>query len=173
MNTKIAALGVSSALLLLTGCANDGTAYRSDVYWAGQVNQAQEVKTVQIIAVMPARITVDNRYERDESATMGTILGALAGAVIGASVSNSPDAVVAGTVGGAALGNVAGKGASGRAENFVEGVQITFRYDDKIFNSAQVGRVCEFKTGTAIMVSPSPNETRIQPNNPYGCAPTK
>ena len=84
MNKKIAACGALSAALLLAGCANDGTAYRSDVYWAGQVNQAQEVKTVQIIAVMPARITVDNRRDRSDSATMGTILGALAGAAVGA-----------------------------------------------------------------------------------------
>ena len=153
MNKKIAAIGSLAGVLMLAGCANDGTAYRSDVYWAGQVNQAQEVKTVQIIAVMPARITVDNRYQRDESATVGT--------------------VVAGTVGGAALGNLTGKGVSGSGERFVEGVQITFRQGDRIFNSAQVGRVCEFKTGTAIMVSPSPNETRIQPNNPYGCAPAQ
>ena len=76
MNKKIAACGALSAALLLAGCANDGTAYRSDVYWAGQVNQAQEVKTVQIIAVMPARVTVDNRRDRSDSATMGTILGA-------------------------------------------------------------------------------------------------
>ena len=66
MNKKIAACGALSAALLLAGCANDGTAYRSDVYWAGQVNQAQEVKTVQIIAVMPARITVDNRRDRSD-----------------------------------------------------------------------------------------------------------
>ena len=173
MNKKIAAIGALAGVLMLAGCANDGTAYRSDVYWAGQVNQAQEVKRVQIIAVMPARITVDNRYQRDESATVGTILGALAGAVVGVVVSDSPDAVVAGTVGGAALGNLTGKGVSGSGERFVEGVQITFRQGDRIFNSAQVGRVCEFKTGTAIMVSPSPNETRIQPNNPYGCAPAQ
>ena len=173
MKTKLATFAACSVALALAGCANDGTAYRSDVYWAGQVNQAQEVKTVQIIAVMPARITVDNRSERDESSTIGTILGALAGAAIGATVSNSPDAVIAGTVSGAALGNVTGKGVSGRSEKFVEGVQITFRYNDKIFNSAQVGRVCEYQPGTAIMVSPSPNETRIQPNNPYGCAPSK
>ena len=173
MNKKIAAIGALAGVLMLAGCANDGTADRSDVYWAGQVNQAQEVKTVQIIAVMPARITVDNRYQRDESATVGTILGALAGAVVGVVVSDSPDAVVAGTVGGAALGNLTGKGVSGSGERFVEGVQITFRQGDRIFNSAQVGRVCEFKTGTAIMVSPSPNETRIQPNNPYGCAPAQ
>ena len=92
MNKKIAACGALSAALLLAGCANDGTAYRSDVYWAGQVNQAQEVKTVQIIAVMPARVTVDNRRDRSDSATMGTILGALAGAAVGAVVSDSPDA---------------------------------------------------------------------------------
>ena len=169
MNKKIAAIGALAGVLMLAGCANDGTAYRSDVYWAGQVNQAQEVKTVQIIAVMPARITVDNRYQRDESATVGTILGALAGAVVGVVVSDSPDAVVAGTVGGAALGNLTGKGVSGSGERFVEGVQITFRQGDRIFNSAQVGRGCEFKTGTAILVAPTPSEARIQPNNPYGC----
>ena len=55
------------------------------------------MKTVQIIAVMPARVTVDNRRDRSDSATMGTILGALAGAAVGAVVSDSPDAVVAGT----------------------------------------------------------------------------
>ena len=88
MNKKIAACGALSAALLLAGCANDGTAYRSDVYWAGQVNQAQEVKTVQIIAVMPARITVDNRRDRNDSATMGTILGALAGAAVGVTTGN-------------------------------------------------------------------------------------
>ena len=57
MNKKIAACGALSAALLLAGCANDGTAYRSDVYWAGQVNQAQEVKTVQII-VLPSTTDV-------------------------------------------------------------------------------------------------------------------
>lgn len=169
MKTKIATLCALCSACLIAGCANDGTAYRSDVYSTSMVNQAQEVKTVQIIAVMPARIAVNNRAERSETSTMGMILGALAGAAVGASVSDSPDAVIAGTVGGAALGNLAGKGVGGGTQNFVDGVQITFRYDDKIFNSAQVGRLCEFKTGTAIMVSPAPNETRIQPNNPWGC----
>ena len=38
-----------------------------------------------------------------------------------------------------------------------------------MFQSTQVGQPCEFKTGTAILVAPTPAETRIQPNNPYGC----
>ena len=35
--------------LVLAGCANDGSVYRSDVYSTAQVNQAQEVKVVRII----------------------------------------------------------------------------------------------------------------------------
>ena len=118
MNKKIAACGALFAALLLAGCANDGTAYRSDVYWAGQVNQAQEVKTVQIIAVMPARITVDNRRDRNDSATMGTILGALAGAAVGAVVSDSPDAVVARQCGRQGHERAFGKLCRGRSDYF-------------------------------------------------------
>ena len=62
-----------------------------------------------------------------------------------------------------------GQAAGGGRQELVNGVQITFRDGNRMFNSAQVGQVCEFKTGTAIMVSPSPNETRILRNNPYGC----
>ena len=151
--------------LVLAGCANDGSVYRSDVYTAYQVNQAQEVKVVRIISVMPARVAVGNASGREE--------GLQVGAILGASVSNSPDAVVAGTIAGGALGGLGGRAASGRSQNLVDGVQITFRMGDKIYNSAQVGRVCEFRVGDAVMISPSPNETRIQPNNPYGCGQSK
>ena len=118
---------------------------------------------------MPARVAVRNTSERSEGGQVGAILGALAGAAIGATVSDSSDAVIAGTIAGGALGGISGRGLSGRSQNLVDGVQITFRVGDKIYNSAQVGRVCEFRVGDAIMISPSPNETRIQPNNPYGC----
>lgn len=160
----------SVSALMLAGCANDGAVYRSDVYSAGMVNQAQEVQTVEIIAVMPARVAVPNGAERSEGANVGMVLGAIAGAAAGLAVSDSSDAVIAGGLVGGALGNIGGRGLSGKSQNLVDGVQITFKQNGKIFNSAQVGRVCEFKTGTAIMVSPRPNETRIQPNNPYGCS---
>ena len=154
--------------LVLAGCANDGSVYRSDVYGTSQVNQAQEVKVVQIISVMPARVAVGNSSNRTEGMQVGAILGALAGAAVGAAVSDSSDAVVAGTIAGGALGGLGGRAASGRAQNLVDGVQITFRDGDRIYNSAQVGRVCEYRVGDAVMVSPAPNETRIQPNNPWG-----
>ena len=146
------AMLVSAALA--TGCASDGSLYRSDVYTAPMVNQAQEVKTVEIIAVVPARVAVTNSDNRTDARNVGMLLGAIAGAVIANQGSHSTSA---------------GQAAGGGRQELVNGVQITFRDGNRMFNSAQVGQVCEFKTGTAIMVSPSPNETRIQPNNPYGC----
>ena len=53
--------------------------------------------------------------------------------------------------------------------SLVDGVQLTFKMNGRIFNSAQVGQMCEFKYGPAIMTSTGPTSTRIQPNNPYGC----
>ena len=61
--------------LVLAGCANDGSVYRSDVYSTAQVNQAQEVKVVRIISVMPARVAVRNTSERSEGGQVGAILG--------------------------------------------------------------------------------------------------
>ena len=155
------AMLVSAALA--TGCASDGSLYRSDVYTAPMVNQAQEVKTVEIIAVVPARVAVTNSDNRTDARNVGMLLGAIAGAVIANQGSHSTSNKIAGGLAGGAIGGLAGR------QELVNGVQITFRDGNRMFNSAQVGQVCEFKTGTAIMVSPSPNETRIQPNNPYGC----
>lgn len=58
MQKKSALALFSAALgaLVLSGCANDGTAYRADTYSVGQVNQVQEVRTVEIIAINPARV---------------------------------------------------------------------------------------------------------------------
>ncbi len=162
---SVAAIGT----LLLGGCQSSGDLYRSDTYYASAVNQAQEVKTVQIIAVIPARVAVPNRSDQSKAQAVGAVLGALAGIAIGNQVHNAgrSDRVIGGVAGGIAGMALADAGSGDQA--LVDGVQITFRYGDKLFNSAQVGRTCEFKTGTAIMVSPSPNETRIQPNNPAGC----
>ena len=159
MDKKIVMSAVAASLVLLSGCQSTGDTYRADTYYAGSVNQAQEVKTVQIVAILPARVAVPNRDDRSQAQAVGAVLGA-----------GRSDRMIGGVAGGLAGMTLAGAGSGN--ENLVDGVQITFRYDDKLFNSAQVGRVCEFKPGTAIMVSPSPNETRIQPNNPGGCPKT-
>ena len=166
-----AKLAISAALAaaLLAGCATDGSMYRSDVYTAGQVNQMQEVRTVEIIAVQSARVAVGNTEDRTDARNIGMILGAIAGAAIGNHNNHSTSSRVMGGLAGGALGGIAGQSVGGNRQELVNGVQITFRDGNKLYNSAQVGQVCEFKTGTAIMVSQSPTETRIQPNNPYGC----
>ncbi len=183
------------------------------------VNQAQEVKTVEIIAINPAQVAVSNAESGDRARAAGAILGAIAGAAIGNHNNHSTSSrvlgglaggaiggsnaesgdraraagAILGAIAGAAIGNHnnhstssrvlgglaggaiggmvgdAATGATGTA--YVDGVQLVYRAPNgKIYQSAQVGRLCEFKTGPAVMVSPRANETRIQPNNPYGCA---
>lgn len=161
---------VAAAAALLAGCANDGTNYRSDTYTTAQVNQAQEVKTVEIISVIPARVVVDNDENSDTARNVGALLGAVGGALLGGMHDHDTSSRVTGAVMGGVAGGVAGQAAGGmHSTTQVDGVQITFRDGDKVFNSAQVGKPCEYRLGTAIMVSPRPNETRIQPNNVGGC----
>ena len=163
---------VCAAALALSGCASDGNLYRSDVYTAGQVNQKQEVKTVEIISITPAQVAVSNTENRDRAQMTGAILGAIAGAAIGNHNNHSTSSRVMGGLAGGALGGLAGDAVGGSSRtNYVDGVQLVYRTSGgKVYQSAQVGRLCEYKMGTAIMVSARSGETRIQPNNPYGCA---
>ena len=157
------------ALFALAGCQTNGDMYRSDVYGSNQVNQAQQVQTVEIIAIQPARVAVNNQSDRNVSQMVGTALGGILGAVIGNQVTHHRDSGTAiGAIAGAALG-AAGSSAASPQNSLVDGVQLTFKMNGRIFNSAQVGQMCEFKYGPAIMTSTGPTSTRIQPNNPYGC----
>lgn len=161
---------ISVAMIAASGCAqNSGRQYRADVYQPNAVNRAQQVKTVEIIAIQPAEAVVDNSDSRRDSQTVGAVLGAIAGAAIGNHGNHDTSSRVLGGVAGGALGSLAGSAWSDR-QNYVEGVQLVYRLPDgTMLQSTQVGRMCEFRTGTAIMASGSKGETRIQPNNPYGC----
>lgn len=167
----IAACCAALAISGLSGCANDGTAYRADTYSVGQVNQVQEVRTVEIIAINPARVAVPNTGNRDTGRIAGALVGAIAGAAIGNHGNHSTSSRVLGGLAGGAVGGLAGDAiAGGNDTSYTDGVQIIYRTTDgRMYQSSQVGRPCEFKIGTAIVVQPRPNETRIQPNNPYGC----
>ena len=175
INKKLLAALLCGTALTLTGCVSDGNMYRSDVYQAGMVNQAQEVRTVEIIAINPAQVAVSNRESTNRGQLAGAILGAIAGAAITSHNSDRTSSRVAGGVAGAALGGLAGDAIGGGSNTrYVDGVQLVYRTaNGKVFQSAQVGRLCEYRTGTAIMVSSEVGETRIQPNNPYGCGSTR
>ena len=133
------------------------------------VNQAQQVRTVEILSIGNAQVAVSNTDNRSDAKTIGTILGAIAGAAIGSHNNHDTASRVLGGLAGGAVGNIAGGAVGGDRTSYVDGVQLTFRYNNKLYNSAQVGRVCEFKPGLAVMISTTPTETRIQPNNPGGC----
>jgi outer membrane lipoprotein SlyB len=148
---------------LVQGCST-GANLQSNVYRADQVNQRQEAEVVEILAVLPAKVEVSNEEAKRLAQTGGTVVGAIAGTAIGNNINNPTHYTrVAGGVAGAGVGNVVGSAVPGKV--LVDGVSLTYVQNGKTFNSAQVGKMCEFKPGRAIVVSGGPTETRIQPNS--------
>ena len=163
MISTINKIAAAAAIISLAGCAATGENLQANVYKAGQVNQTQEAKTVQILAVMPAKIEVDNAEQKKAAQVGGAILGAFLGAAAGGASKNNPGAATAGgAVAGAAVGGAAGSLVKDKV--LVDGVSLTYVFKGKTLNSAQVGKACEFAPGMAVMISTSPTETRIQPN---------
>lgn len=81
MSKKTILLPILCAVsLTLAGCAADGQRYRADTYSTSGVNRAQEVTTVEILAINPAKVAVDNSSAGSRARTTGAILGAIAGA---------------------------------------------------------------------------------------------
>ena len=134
------------------------------------MNRVQEVNTVEIIAINAARVAVPNSSNRETAQLAGAILGAIAGAAIGNHNNHSTSARVMGGLAGGAVGGLAGGAVGGDSTTYTDGVQIIYKTaGGRVLQTSQVGQPCEFKTGTAILVAPTPSEARIQPNNPYGC----
>lgn len=150
------------AALILSGCQQPGANLKANVYKADQVNSAQEAKVIKILAVEPAQVEADNSQQRKSAAVMGGILGAVAGGVAGHGISHDPNATAVGAVGGGAGGAALGSLVPDKV--LVDGVSITYTYHHKTLNSAQVGKLCEFEPGKAILISTGPGSTRIQSN---------
>jgi outer membrane lipoprotein SlyB len=157
-------------VITLAGCQQPGANLQANVYTAGQVNQKQDAKVVDILAVLPAKIQVDNQQAKAVAQLVGGLAGAVGGAAIGNNIAyHSPVNTVLGGVAGGAVGTLAGSLVPDTT--LVEGVSLTYVEDGKTLNSAQVGHACEFKPGKAIVISSSVNETRIQPNDTCQVAP--
>jgi outer membrane lipoprotein SlyB len=155
--------GIVLVAMGLSGCSSNGEQYAANTFQSGQVNTRQETKTVNILMVSTANVTIDNAKEKKAAQTFGAIIGAVGGAVLGHNVgsgSNTNSAV--GAVGGGAAGALAGSAVG--ATKTVKGVLITYVDGGKTFSSAEVGQPCEFTKGLAVMTSTGANETRIQPN---------
>ncbi|HIH9049512.1 TPA: hypothetical protein ACYUXQ_002066 [Escherichia coli] len=150
-------------VLALSGCQSNADNFAADVYDTTQVNSKQETKMVTIISVLPAKIAVDNKANKEAAQTFGAVVGAVAGGAIGHNTkSRSKLATAAGAVGGTALGAAAGSLV--KDKTISEGVSLTYKEGTKVYTSTQVGRSCQFVPGLAAMISTKENETRIQPN---------
>ncbi|MFC5429175.1 hypothetical protein ACFPTO_10250 [Paraburkholderia denitrificans] len=160
MSKGVMTLIATSAVL--AGCATPGMESKADSYSVLDVNQRQEVRTVEILTILPGKVQVSNAENKKAAQMAGAVLGALAGAAVGGSTGPGGwERTGVGTVAGGAAGAVAGSMVSDTV--LVDGVQIMYRDGKSAFASAQVGRVCEFKPGPAMMVG-SDTTTRIQPN---------
>jgi outer membrane lipoprotein SlyB len=150
--------------LMLAGCQTPGEDVKANVYTSDQANSRQEAKVINILAVLPAKIQVDNTQNQRTAQLMGGLLGAAAGGALGGGLAqhNALAVGTVGAVGGGAAGVVAGSLVPGKV--LVDGVSITYEDAGHTYNSAQVGRLCEFVPGHAIIVETSPTVTRIQSN---------
>lgn len=137
--------------MVLAGCANVSSEdLGADVYDTTQLNTKQETKTVTILSVLPAKVLVDNKENKQMAQAAGAILGGLTGAVLGYQHSNlAAAAAIAGSM----------------VKVKVEGVSLTYKQGTKVYTSTQAGRKCQFKPGLAVVITTKANETRIQPNS--------
>ena len=140
----------------VSACATD----EADVYDADDLNTQQNSQTVQILDIRPAKIKSAN----NEAKGIATALGAAVGGILGNKTTKEKNST-AGTALGAVAGGALGYGAGAVAGSVKsEGVTITYQSRNGIKTSTQKGRLCQFKEGTALLVSTRKGDTRIQPN---------
>lgn len=149
--------------LALTACAPNTSQYAANSYKTSQLNTRQETKTVEIIAITPAKVMVDNSEQKKKAQAAGALIGAIAGGVIG---HNSGSGSSSNTAVGAGIGGVGGAIAGSAVKDQVEvdGVSLTYKDAGKVYTSTEIGKACEFTIGIAVLLSSDSKETRIQPN---------
>jgi outer membrane lipoprotein SlyB len=162
MRMKFKGFFAVSALALLAGCQQPGANLAANVYTADQVNQSQDAKMINILSLSPAKVQASNTQNQQTAETVTGVLGAVAGGLLAAELGGSRDAMA-----GAALGGVAGAAAGSLTGStaLVDAVTIGYTEDGNLHTSTQVGEMCQFKEGQALVVITQANETRVQPNS--------
>lgn len=165
MAKKATILGLTS-LLALGACAKPGEELRPDVYDGSQVNSVQHGRVITILSISRARVNADNSQNQKTATVVGGLLGAALGAGLASGVGGAGwGGGLAAGAGGAAGGAMLGSAAEGN-HTLVEGVSIAYqdRAGGDVLVSTQVGRSCEYKVGTAYLITTGGNNTRVQPN---------
>ena len=151
--------------LMVAGCADPAAQYKSNVFNTSQINQRQEVKVVEILTIEAGQTLVDNVNNQKVAAIGGAIFGAILGAAAGENSRHRGSISVA----GAGLGATVAASAVGE-QKLVDAVNLVYLEDGQALTSTQVGQLCEFALGSALVVTTKANETRIQPNSATPCA---
>jgi outer membrane lipoprotein SlyB len=113
------------ALGSLAACTTPGTSDAPDVYSSNEINQAQAATVVSILAVLPARVNEDNSANQQTASNVGTVLGAVGGALLGGlAFHGGYGGAALGAAGGGLLGSAAG--ATQPVSVLVQGVSITY-----------------------------------------------
>lgn len=167
--TNYSGLFAISSLAVLAACQQPGADLAANVYQADQVNQSQDAKIINILSLSPAKVEVSNAQNQHTAQVVGGLLGAVGGGLLGGNIGHGGTGNV---VGGAALGGVGGAAAGSLVPGqvLVEGVTIGYTEAGALHTSTQVGDMCQFKMGQAMVVTTQANETRVQPN---AICPTK
>lgn len=151
----------------LGSCADPGKASKANVYQAHSVNTRQEVQTVNILAIQPAKVEVDNTHNQAVAKDVGAISGGAIGAIVGSDLFDNNRAL--GGLFGGLIGASAGAdvgGAVQQATALVDGVQIIYQDSgNRVLSSTQVAKPCEYAPGLALVIVTKANETRIQSNH--------
>ncbi|WP_219588355.1 hypothetical protein [Vibrio parahaemolyticus] len=157
---KLTLVTVIISAISLSACQSTGEQHKASTYTTAQLNSKQAAKTIEIIAVLPAKVEVDNTEAKQMATKAGSLLGLVAGAAIGSS--KNTESGVLGGLGGGLVGGTAGSMVEDKV--LVDGVTLTYSENNEIFTSTQVGAACEFKVGTALVITTQADETRVQPN---------
>ena len=134
----------------------------SNVYRPDETNTVQQAKVVTILMITPAKVVADNSQAQKTARVAGGLLGAVGGAVVGNNLGRSPGRQLVGGAFGGATGIAVGSLAP--ATKLVDGVSITYDDQGQTLNAAQVGKLCEFTQGKAVVTLSTPTHVRIQPN---------
>jgi outer membrane lipoprotein SlyB len=165
MKANVLVVSVLCASLALGGCAT-GANLRADTYSASQVGVVQTADAIRIISTSPAKVEVDNSANQKKAKTGGAVVLGIIGAVALGMVAGRDGAVAGAALGGlagAAVGSAAGSAVG--ASNLVDGVKINFSASNGTIGTlTQVGKMCEYAPGQAILNSVEGGRMRVQPN---------
>lgn len=144
---KLLVIGLFSLTVALSGCATDGNYYRSDVYSSSQVNQAQRVNTVEIIAINPAQVAVNNSENSDRARATAPSSARSPAPPSATTTTTRPRPASSAALPAGAIGGLAGDAVGGSGTTYVDGVQLVYRSSDgQVYQSTQVGRICEYNS---------------------------